>query len=55
MFIFYRAANSVCYESIHSYPLTDRTQKKDIIIVYDTVLTYKIVKTTNQFLECVHI
>ena len=25
-----------------SHPLTDRTQKEDIIIAYDTVLTYEI-------------
>ena len=25
-----------------SHPLTDRTQKEDIIIAYDTILTYEI-------------
>ena len=42
--LLYRVANTVCYiqtniESILSHPLTDRTQKEDIVIAYDTVLT----------------
>ena len=42
----YRAANLVCYkqniDSVLSHSLTDRTQKKNITIAYDTVLTDEI-------------
>ena len=43
-----------------SHPLTDRTQKEDIIIAYDTVLTYEIglnnksiFRVWNELVTCV--